>query len=90
MGETRNKVAGRTKQAVGGALGDRGLQREGRVQEATGKAQGAVKDASRGIEDALGKMGSKLAERRRKSAGTRDREARPERERPRRDVDLDY
>lgn len=59
---------------------------EGRGQVAPGPGKGT----RGGIEDALGKMGSKLAERRRKSAETRDRDARPDRDRPRRELDREY
>jgi len=90
MGEHANKAAGRAKQAIGHAAGDEALRQEGKVQHATGVAQGGVKDATRKVEDALGKMGSKLAERRRKTAQTRAREARPDRERPRRELDQDF
>ena len=89
-GEQGNKAMGKTKQVAGRAIGDPALEREGKTQETTGKAQGVVKDAGRKVEDALGKMGSKLAERRRKTAETRDREGRPDRDRPRRELDRDY
>ena len=36
MGGTTDKVTGRAKQAIGGATGDRGLQREGRRDEFAG------------------------------------------------------
>ena len=86
MAETSNKVLGKSKEAVGRATGDRGLQAEGRIQGTTGKAQGAVKDARRNIEHALGSMGQKLAASRRTKAGTR-----PERDRlPRRELDKQY
>ena len=86
MAETSNKVLGKSKQAVGRATGDRGLEAEGKVQHTTGKAQGAVKDASRNIEHALGSMGQKLAANRRTKAGMR-----PERDRlPRRELDKQF
>lgn len=55
-----------------------------------GQQEAGVKERSRGIDDALGRMGSKLAERRRKTAETRDRDARPDRDRPRRDLDREF
>lgn len=86
MNETGNKVAGKTKQVVGRATGDEGLRKEGRIQHATGSAQGVVKQAGRNIEDALGNMGKKLAANRRSKAG-----ARPERERlSRRELDKQF
>ena len=47
------------------------------------KAQGAVKDAGKKVEDALGKLGSRLAAKRRERASERP-------ERPRKELDRDY
>jgi uncharacterized protein YjbJ (UPF0337 family) len=82
-GEHGNKAMGKTKQVAGSVLGDAALRKEGQIQEGTGKAQDVVKDASRKVEDALGKMGTKLAAKRRERASGRP-------ERSRRDLDRDY
>jgi uncharacterized protein YjbJ (UPF0337 family) len=82
-GEQGNKAMGKTKQVAGHVLGDPALEREGKTRVATGKAQGAVKDAGKRVEDALGKMGSKLAARRRERMSGRP-------ERSRRELDRDY
>lgn len=82
-GAQGNKAMGKTKQVAGRALDDPGLQQEGKVQEGLGKAQGVVKEAGKKVEDALGKMGSKLAAKRRERASERP-------ERARRDIDREY
>ena len=48
-----DEAKGRIKEAVGDLKGDEDLQREGKVDQATGKAKGAVDDASDKVKDAL-------------------------------------
>lgn len=55
---------GKTKQVAGRVLGNRRLEREGKTQETTGKAQGVVKRAGKKVEDALGRLRTKLAPKR--------------------------
>ncbi len=83
MNEHSNKLVGKSKQAVGAALGNEDLVREGKIQEGTGEIQGGVKEAGKKVQDALGKMGDKLAAKRRQRAGQRP-------ERARRDLDREY
>jgi uncharacterized protein YjbJ (UPF0337 family) len=77
MGEHTNKAMGKAKQAFGRYAGDRDLQREGQVQEATGKVQGGVRKVSHNVQDALDKMAGKMGDRRRaredEAAAARDR-----------------
>jgi len=60
MGELIDKAKGKIKQAVGGAIGDDKLVREGKRDELKGKVKGAVadvKDAARDAKDAIKNAG---------------------------------
>jgi uncharacterized protein YjbJ (UPF0337 family) len=52
MGEIINKVKGKIKQAVGGLAGDKKLVREGEVDSAKGKVEGAVEDMKHAVKSA--------------------------------------
>ncbi|HEV2790578.1 MAG TPA: CsbD family protein [Solirubrobacterales bacterium] len=55
--EVRNKddAKGRIKEAAGDLTGDDELQREGKVDQATGKVKDGVEKASDKVKDAVGK-----------------------------------
>jgi uncharacterized protein YjbJ (UPF0337 family) len=55
--EIRNKddAKGRLKEAAGDLTGDDELQREGKVDQATGKVKDGVEKASDKVKDAVGK-----------------------------------
>jgi uncharacterized protein YjbJ (UPF0337 family) len=55
--EVRNKddAKGRLKEAAGDITGDDELQREGKVDQATGKVKDGVEKASDKVKDAVGK-----------------------------------
>ncbi len=55
MGEIIDKVKGKIKQAVGALVGDRGLERAGRVDEVKGNAKGVVEDVKHAVKDAVKK-----------------------------------
>jgi uncharacterized protein YjbJ (UPF0337 family) len=44
MGEIIDKVKGRVKRAAGALTGDKEMENEGKVDEAKGKAKGAVEE----------------------------------------------
>lgn len=67
-GARGNKVMGRTKQVAGRAMGNRRLEREGKTQETTGKAQGVVQRAGKKVEDVLGRLRTRLSPKRRERA----------------------
>lgn len=48
-----DKLKGNVKEGVGGALGDRKMQAEGMVDQATGEAKMKTGQAREGVEDAL-------------------------------------
>jgi uncharacterized protein YjbJ (UPF0337 family) len=48
-----DELKGRAKEAAGDLTGDEDLQREGKVDQATGKAKDAVDDAGDKVKDAL-------------------------------------
>jgi uncharacterized protein YjbJ (UPF0337 family) len=48
-----DEVEGRIKEAAGDLTGDKDLQREGKVDQATGKAKDAIDRASDKAKDAL-------------------------------------
>jgi uncharacterized protein YjbJ (UPF0337 family) len=48
-----DEAKGRAKEAVGDLTGDKDLQREGKVEEASGKAKDAVDKAGDKAKDAL-------------------------------------
>ena len=49
----KDEAEGRIKEAAGDLTGDKDLQREGEVDQATGKAKDAVDKASEEAKDAL-------------------------------------
>jgi len=49
----KDEAQGRIKEAAGDLTGDKDLQREGKVDQAAGKAKDAVDDAGDKIKDAL-------------------------------------
>lgn len=51
----RDETEGRLKEAAGDLTGDKDLQREGKVDQASGKAKDAVDDASEKAKDAIGR-----------------------------------
>ena len=52
MGGT-DKAKGRVKEAAGDLTGDKNLQREGKTDQASGKAKDAVDDAADKVKDKL-------------------------------------
>ena len=48
-----DEAKGRIKEAAGDLAGDKDLQREGKVDQASGKAKDAIDDASDKAKDAL-------------------------------------
>lgn len=52
MGEIVDKAKGKIKKAAGALTGDKKLEREGRVDEAKGKAKGALEDVKHAIKKA--------------------------------------
>ncbi|MHB1262528.1 MAG: CsbD family protein [Thermoplasmatota archaeon] len=75
MGETTNKVVGKTKKAVGRATGDRDLETEGRMQEGAGKVQGGMRKAGNKGNRAIDRIGAKVAETRRRQRSNAERPA---------------
>jgi uncharacterized protein YjbJ (UPF0337 family) len=55
MGELIDKAKGKIKQAVAALTGDKKLQNEGKVDEASGNVKGAVEDVKHAIKDAVKK-----------------------------------
>lgn len=53
MGEIIDRVKGKTKQAAGALAGDKKLQREGKVDEAKGKAKGAIENVKHAVKKAV-------------------------------------
>ena len=49
----KDEATGRVKEAAGDLTGDKDLQREGKVDQASGKAKDAIDDASEKAKDAL-------------------------------------
>lgn len=49
----QDEAEGRIKEAAGDLTGDKDLQREGKVDQASGKAKDAIDDARDKAEDAL-------------------------------------
>ncbi|HEY3542390.1 MAG TPA: CsbD family protein [Gaiellaceae bacterium] len=50
---SKEEAEGRIKEAAGDLTGDKDLQREGKVDQATGKAKDAVDNAGDAAKDAL-------------------------------------
>jgi uncharacterized protein YjbJ (UPF0337 family) len=55
MGEIMDKVKGKAKQAVGAAMGDKKLERQGKVDEAKGNVKGAVEEVKHAVKQAAKK-----------------------------------
>ena len=53
MPENADDAKGRVKEAAGDLTGDKDLQREGKVDQATGKVKDAVGDASDKVKDTI-------------------------------------
>ena len=51
----KDEATGRAKEAAGDLTGDKGLQREGKAEQAEGKAKGAVDSAADKAKDAVNK-----------------------------------
>lgn len=49
----KDEAVGRVKEAAGDLTDDKDLQREGKVDQATGKTKDVVDDASEKVKDAL-------------------------------------
>jgi uncharacterized protein YjbJ (UPF0337 family) len=49
----KDELEGRLKEAAGDLTGDKDLQREGKVDQAEGKAKGVVDDAGDKVKEAL-------------------------------------
>ncbi len=49
----KDEATGRVKEAAGDLSGDKGLQREGEVEQTEGKVKGTVDDAADKAKDAL-------------------------------------
>lgn len=60
MGGTTDKVTGRAKQAIGGATGDRGLQREGRRDEFAGDVKRKGEELADAAKDAADRASEKV------------------------------
>ena len=53
MSSTSDKISGKSKQVVGKVTDNKELQAKGKVQEAAGKAEGAVKKAGEKLNDKI-------------------------------------
>jgi uncharacterized protein YjbJ (UPF0337 family) len=51
----KDETEGRIKEAAGDLTGDKGLQREGKVDQAEGKTKDAVDDAGDALKDKIGR-----------------------------------
>ncbi len=60
MGENIDKAKGRVKQAAGDLTDDKDLKREGKADEAGGKAKGVVNDVKDKAGDAVDAVKDKL------------------------------
>ena len=60
MGENIDQAKGRVKQAAGDLTDDKDLKREGKADEAGGKAKGVVNDIKDKADDALDSVKDKL------------------------------
>jgi uncharacterized protein YjbJ (UPF0337 family) len=50
-----DEMKGRIKEAAGDLTGDKDLQREGEIDQATGKVKDAIDDAADMVKDVIGK-----------------------------------
>lgn len=57
MGGKTDQVKGRTKEAAGVLTGDKGLEREGKVQRAGGEIKEHVEDLADDVEEGATKLG---------------------------------
>jgi uncharacterized protein YjbJ (UPF0337 family) len=55
MGEIIDKAKGKIKRAAGTLIGDKKLERKGRVDEAKGNAKGVVEDVKHAVKRAVKK-----------------------------------
>jgi uncharacterized protein YjbJ (UPF0337 family) len=53
MGELIDKAKGKIKKTAGALTGDKKLEREGKADEAKGKAKGALEDVKHAIKKAV-------------------------------------
>ena len=60
MGEHRDKISGRVKQAVGALTGNHDLKREGEHQEHKGEVKGHIDDAVDKAQDAADDLKDKI------------------------------
>jgi uncharacterized protein YjbJ (UPF0337 family) len=51
----KDEASGRVKEAAGDLTGDKELQREGKTDQAAGKAKEGIDDAADKVKDAVGK-----------------------------------
>ena len=56
MGELKDKMEGKAKEAVGTVTGDESTKTEGKAQETWGSAQGVANDARDTVKNAVGTM----------------------------------
>jgi uncharacterized protein YjbJ (UPF0337 family) len=57
MSGKTDRIKGRTKQAAGVVLADKGLEREGKVQRATGQIKEHAEDLADDVEEEATKLG---------------------------------
>jgi uncharacterized protein YjbJ (UPF0337 family) len=55
MGEIIDKVKGKAKQVAGAAIGDKKLERQGKIDEAKGNVKGAVEEVKHAVKQAAKK-----------------------------------
>ena len=53
MGSTADKTKGRVKEAAGDLTGDRSLERDGKVDRASGEGKGGVDKAKAAVDDVV-------------------------------------
>ena len=56
MGEIIDRAKGKIKHTAGALTGDKKLEREGKVDEAKGRAKGALEDVKHAVKDAVKKQ----------------------------------
>ena len=62
MGEHIEDLKGRTKEAVGDATGNKDLQREGKVDQASASAKGHIEDAKDKVEDLVDSVKDRVSD----------------------------
>jgi uncharacterized protein YjbJ (UPF0337 family) len=55
MGEIIDKIKGKAERAVGAVIGDKKLERQGKVDEAKGNVKGAVEEVKHAVKQAVKK-----------------------------------